>query len=253
MARRLIDQDRRREQRRQSILLDRLEAQFRGRIQRELAAAIRDALTFYEHTSEVPVMADLRDRVEAVYRQMSETSIRVFGVRVLNQGKALGHDLEVKDFAAIFSRMSQVYIGLESVRRRITSVSSTTRQQIVNAIAAGQREGLGVAAIARQIRDQVDVMTTWRAALIARTETHGAANYGAQEAARETGLRLRKEWVAAADERTREDHKAADGQIVGMDEPFQVGSDMLMFPGDPAGSPEQVINCRCAVSHVVIE
>ena len=253
MARRLIDQDRRREQRRQSILLDRLEAQFRGRIQRELAAAIRDALTFYEHTSEVPVMADLRDRVEAVYRQMSETSIRVFGVRVLNQGKALGHDLEVKDFAAIFSRMSQVYIGLESVRRRITSVSSTTRQQIVNAIAAGQREGLGVAAIARQIRDQVDVMTTWRAALIARTETHGAANYGAQEAARETGLRLRKEWVAAADERTREDHKAADGQIVGMDEPFQVGSDMLMFPGDPAGSPEQVINCRCAQSFIVIE
>jgi hypothetical protein len=48
------------------------------------------------------------------------------------------------------------------------------------------------------------------------------------------------------DNRTREDHAAADGQRVPVGEPFIVGGESLEFPGDPAGSPEQVINCRCS-------
>jgi len=90
-----------------------------------------------------------------------------------------------------------------------------------------------------------------RGALIARTETHGAANYGPDGAARATGLDVRKEWVAAADERTRTTHAEADGQVVPIDQPFRVGGELLMFPGDPAGSGANIINCRCAISHIV--
>jgi hypothetical protein len=36
-----------------------------------------------------------------------------------------------------------------------------------------------------------------------------------------------------------------------MDQAFEVGGEMLMYPGDPAGSAGNVINCRCAISHVV--
>jgi len=250
---RLIDQDRQREQRRQSLLLDRLEAQFRGRIQRELIAAIREAMRVYELTGEVPVMNDLRPRLEAVYRQMAEVSVRTFGARVIDQGKAFRPDLERKDFAATFARIAVAYIAQEAIRRRITAVSETTRAQVVNAVTAGFDEGLGVAEIARSINSQVQAFTAARAAMIARTETHGAANYGAQEAAKETGLRLKKEWVAAADERTRQDHVDADGELVDETAPFIVGGEELMFPGDPAGSAAQVVNCRCAVSHVVID
>jgi hypothetical protein len=62
-----------------------------------------------------------------------------------------------------------------------------------------------------------------------------------------------KEWVAAADERTRPDHDNVSALPIPMDSLFQVGSDMLAYPGDPNGSPEQVINCRCAQSFVVID
>jgi uncharacterized protein with gpF-like domain len=89
--------------------------------------------------------------------------------------------------------------------------------------------------------------------MIARTETHGAANYGAGRAARETNLPLNREWIASGDERTRETHAEADGQIVGMDEPFTVGGASLMYPGDPAGPAEEVINCRCSVGFIVDE
>ena len=253
MARRLIDQDTRREQRRQSILLDRLEQGYRATIARVLAAGIDDALRVYELTGEVPPVRDMTERLEALFASIAETSVRIFGSRVLDQGKALGHDLERKNFAATFRRIAAAYVAQEAVRRRITSIAETTRQQIVNAVGQGYREGLGTAAIGKRIRDNVQGLTVWRAAMISRTETHGAANYGAQEAAKETGLVLRKEWVAAADERTREDHVAADGQVVDMDEPFQVGPDALMFPGDPDGPPEQTINCRCSVAHIVID
>jgi len=37
-----------------------------------------------------------------------------------------------------------------------------------------------------------------------------------------------------------------------MDEPFIVGGERLMYPGDASGSAAQTINCRCAVAHTVV-
>jgi hypothetical protein len=40
---------------------------------------------------------------------------------------------------------------------------------------------------------------------------------------------------------------AADGQEVGVDEDFVVGSDRMAFPGDPRGGAGEVVNCLCAL------
>ena len=47
-----------------------------------------------------------------------------------------------------------------------------------------------------------------------------------------------------------------DGAIVAQDEKFRLTSasgtvEFLDFPGDPAGSAANIINCRCAVGYVV--
>ena len=55
-----------------------------------------------------------------------------------------------------------------------------------------------------------------------------------------------KIWVATLDGNTRDAHAGADGQEVPIDMPFNVGGEALMFPGDPNGSAENVINCRCS-------
>ena len=57
-----------------------------------------------------------------------------------------------------------------------------------------------------------------------------------------------KEWLTARDEKVREAHWAADGQIVRINEPFEVGGEALMWPGDLNGSPGNIINCRCTVN-----
>jgi hypothetical protein len=43
----------------------------------------------------------------------------------------------------------------------------------------------------------------------------------------------------------RASHAAIDGETQPYDEPFSIG---LMYPGDPTGPPEEVINCDCLIS-----
>jgi len=85
-----------------------------------------------------------------------------------------------------------------------------------------------------------------RAEMIARTEMAGVMNTGAEEGYRQAGVK-KKEWMASLDGATRDDHAAADGQIVDIDQPFNIGGEMLMAPGDPNGSAANVINCRCTL------
>lgn len=89
-------------------------------------------------------------------------------------------------------------------------------------------------------------MPAYRRELIARTETIRASNAGSNALYRDWGVQM-KEWLATNDERTRPDHAAANGQRVAVDARFDVGGEMLAHPGDPNGSPENTINCRCTV------
>lgn len=60
-------------------------------------------------------------------------------------------------------------------------------------------------------------------------------------------------WNAVMDERTRDDHADADQQVVNLGDPFEVGGEELMYPGDPAGSDGNVINCRCWLTYEGID
>lgn len=85
-----------------------------------------------------------------------------------------------------------------------------------------------------------------RATRIARTETTGAYNSGAQQAFIEEGAGA-KMWIATGDDATRESHLDAAGQCVPTDASFDVGVAQLMMPGDPSGPADEVINCRCTM------
>ena len=85
---------------------------------------------------------------------------------------------------------------------------------------------------------------------IARTETTRVENSASQaigDYGRSRGLNMWKRWIATGDERTRDEHLAADGQEVPNDEPFEVGGELMMYPGDESygASGWNTINCRC--------
>jgi hypothetical protein len=80
--------------------------------------------------------------------------------------------------------------------------------------------------------------------------THRAYNMGGLATAlriqqRESGPRMLKRWDAKDDSAVRPAHRLADGQVQYASQPFMVGGEPLMSPGDPSGSPWNVINCRC--------
>lgn len=89
---------------------------------------------------------------------------------------------------------------------------------------------------------------------VARTEVIRVSNQaswqGANAASEDHNLTIKKRWLATRDGRTRDDHAGADGQIAEMNEAFDVGGEQLQYPGDPAGSAANVINCRCAIEYI---
>lgn len=86
-----------------------------------------------------------------------------------------------------------------------------------------------------------------RTFLITRTEGHRVQEQAAMDVrfkARDAGADILKEWVATLDDKTREWHADADGQIRELDEMFDVNGEQMEAPGI-GGSAENVCNCRC--------
>lgn len=123
-------------------------------------------------------------------------------------------------------------------------------------ISTGQANGESMDVIADRIdRTLLTYGSEWwenRAKVIARTETNRAWNAGVLAAAQyyepPTGRGWTKTWDADRDGHERPAHRRADGQTRSLTDTFQVGGEDLRFPGDPAGRPENVINCRCSMT-----
>lgn len=229
-----------------------LERRFRRVIAAEIARASREMLAVFEASGTMPFASlDHPQRIRAIFQEIAETSITTFGNRVLSQGKSFNLVDETKDFGEMFHRFAMEFIASGEISERIVSISDTTRSQINRQIALGQMEGIGTAAIASHISKRIAPISRTRAAVIARTETHAAANFGAHSAAKASSLTMKKEWSSTNDERTRTTHREVSSEPIGMDERFKVGESYMLYPGDPAGSAKETINCRCVAVHVV--
>jgi uncharacterized protein with gpF-like domain len=222
-------------------------------IAREIARSMRWTVEQFEKTGAVVADPQHKPNLQDILERQAAIAVGLFGRRILEAQKSGHIVLERKDFASTIVKLAGRYIANEAFRRRITDISETTRGQIINAVDRGFDEGLGTSGTAKLVRDLVPALSRQRSALIARTETHGAANYGGFGAAQETGLKLRKEWISAEDERTRQDHADMDGTIVDMDGAFNFPDYSLFYPGEPGGPAEGVINCRCAVGWVTLD
>ena len=84
----------------------------------------------------------------------------------------------------------------------------------------------------------------------ARTATTAAQNAGRMDsyhAVEGMGIKLKKEWLATLDGRTRHAHAMLDGQTAETDKPFRVDGYEIMYPGDTSAPGYLVYNCRCTL------
>ena len=129
--------------------------------------------------------------------------------------------------------------------KRLGIEVSTLKKAVTQEISRGIATGLGYDDIARNIANATRAPFS-RTKTIARTEGHRiqqTSTADAQQAAKDRGADVVKQWDATLDGKTRESHRMVDGEIRELDEKFSNG---LMYPGDPNGGAAEVINCRCA-------
>jgi len=128
---------------------------------------------------------------------------------------------------------------------KVTKIDETTKDILKNIIEVKKLDGYSNVMIAGFITENIDSLTNYRSARIARTEVHTGTNTAIHESVALTERVQEHEWGGALDERERSAHAAAEGQRVPMDQPFLVMAEELRYPGDPNGSAANVINCRC--------
>lgn len=83
------------------------------------------------------------------------------------------------------------------------------------------------------------------------TNSQNAGRLDGMKRAQNMGIKMKKQWVATLDTKTRHEHVELDGQKVDVDEPFVTSDgDEIDFPGDDNAEPYLVYNCRCSMISV---
>lgn len=152
-------------------------------------------------------------------------------------------DAEEEDFDL---RLAEAYLADAS--NRMVRFSDVLWEQARAQLLTGFELGESI----EELRDrlmQVPGLSAARATTVARTEVVSASNAGSTSLVLEMGFKGTKTWLATEDERTRPTHVMAEGQTVDLRASFDVGGAPLLFPGDPSGPPEEIINCRCTTTY----
>ena len=140
-------------------------------------------------------------------------------------------------------------------RSEIKGINDTTFDRIKAQLDEGLKNGESFGALTERVKEVFTDATNHRAETIAQTEVGIAINSGRFGTMQESGVKY-KAWLASNLEGTRPAHLEAEATYtmdnpIPIDDSFLVGGEDLDHPGDPKGSPGNVINCRCTVLAVV--
>lgn len=87
-----------------------------------------------------------------------------------------------------------------------------------------------------------------RARTVARTENGIAWGVGQHGQMKDVGV-LAEVWITSRDARVRASHTTMEGQCQLIDDLFTTGAgNTLLYPLDPTGRLEEIINCRCVAA-----
>ena len=131
----------------------------------------------------------------------------------------------------------------KDIRWQEGKIQSVTLQSIL--------QGESIPNMAKRIAQELGETNHKSTIRYARTAVTGAQNAGKEDAYRRAeahGCKMKRVWRAVHDNRTRHEHRVLDGQIRGIDEPFEIDGYKIDFPADPKlarEAPYLYWNCRC--------
>lgn len=217
----------------------------------ERMEALRDALAERMTRANETAVSYVNDATPGIYSMNRNYAAYTIEQAAGNVGFTLWDEQTVRRLAVEQPDLMPFYPPKKAVQRGIDLAWG--KRQITAQMTSGILQGESIKKLADRLQTNIPKMNRDSAIRTARTAVTGAQNAGRQEsftAAAKMGIKVQKRWVAIKDSRTRHDHGAADGQTVPLNDPFIVGGERLMFPGDRAGSGWNIYNCRCSMRTV---
>jgi len=124
-------------------------------------------------------------------------------------------------------------------------VNETTREVLRSQLVEGFQAGESIRDLTKRVKTVFTDASERRAKNIAISEVNRSSNFATTQAHIISGVVTKRSWVATiSDDRTRDEHLALNGQVVGINEPFVIGHMQAMYPGD-FGIASMDCGCRC--------
>jgi hypothetical protein len=232
------------------------------RLERKLSAKMRRFLRkqnkmFLEAYEKLGITLDAQQtapELQAILGEHYAKVAKVFAPVALEElneelSKAGLDRVDSKD-PAILSAL--LFFAALAIRDSVPRITATSNKEIDKALIDSDGDG-------RQAYRALQARNIPRSNTIAMTETQKAAEGAKQTAAETAGevvaattlaavsVEQYKVWMTQGDKKVRSAHALVNFQEAPLNDPFIVGGELLMFPGDSSlgASSWNTINCRC--------
>ena len=197
--------------------------------------------------------APIYDVLISLYKTVGPLWAHATDVNIRRQAKAQ----QPMGFSERIVELMRQYYGVDLFNDAET-ITEYTRAVMQRVFSEAAVTGWSIDEIVSRLNEDSE-LGLMRARRIARTETVAAANAASIINATETGIPMRKIWLAVNDKRTRHSHRNVDDVTIPIADAFNVGGTQMTQPGVrkqpngldvPAG---EVVNCRCTLGYEVIK
>jgi HK97 family phage portal protein len=182
------------------------------------------------------------ERAQKMTREQIEsfmTGVWMRGGTQLAQALGIGFDVFEPDVIDKMNARLDVLAGI------VTETTQAAIEQKV--LIEGVENGESIDELAARLRAVFVDLGSWRAQMIARTETVGGFNASSFATAEGSGLVTARYWLATGDQRTRDSHIASDNErLTSFTARYSNG---CLHPGN--GPAAEVIMCRCVEQYDV--
>lgn len=211
------------------------------RVQRGITAAVHPDWT-QPDPSELIDSSALAIQANGKTRPLHERALRLMGETAIGISFDVTNPFAGQLIDQVSAKASSIIDGFPDLLQGTIRDAHEQGLSVAKAASLLEERGLDASRVTAQMlaRTSLNAISNGSSLLAAQMVASSAADIGEQ------GPRT-KTWVTAGDERVRDTHADTDGQTVPLDQPFDVGGEQLMYPGDPNGSDAEVINCRCTV------
>lgn len=238
-------------------LLEDLEAGFREDVQAALTLTATEFADAVAASTELVAAAFSVSRIRDMWNRRVPGLVRRLRGIAGRSAREVAEELD-EPVPAAEELDEQLAPYLEATTLMLNAVGDRLATDATQALAEGVGAGESLPELkARMIavfNDAGAQLGPVRAQRIAQTESTRAWNAGALASAQAmTGpdRPLVKQWLTRNDERVRQAHRDANGQVQFLDEPFDVGGTPMMYPGDPSAPADLTIQCRCIMRAAV--